>query len=92
MIVGLLILCRNSMKGSKITHMWADFSLKTGLSGFTSVSLIREREGGGYWRLREAHIIREGDLSIQHCSEIPISYSSPSLSRCPCHPNGERKR
>lgn len=47
MIVGLLILCRNSMKGSKITHMWADFSLKTGLSGFTSVSLIREREGGG---------------------------------------------
>lgn len=47
MMVGPLILCRNSMKGSKITHMWADFSLKTGLSGFTSVSLIREREGGG---------------------------------------------
>lgn len=47
MMVGPLILCRNSMKGSKITHMWADFSLKTGLSGFTSVSLIRERERGG---------------------------------------------
>lgn len=47
MMVGPLILCRNSMKGSKITHMWADFSLKTGLSGFTSVSLIRERGGGG---------------------------------------------
>ena len=52
MIVGPLILRRNSMKGGKITHMWADFSLKTGLSGFTSVSLIRERErrkGWGGW-------------------------------------------
>lgn len=46
------------------THWWANFALKTWLSCFTSISLIREteREGEGEEILegeREIYIIRE---------------------------------
>lgn len=43
------------MKENQITHWWANFSLKTGLSCFTSISLKRERE-------REVGIRRVGEM------------------------------
>lgn len=47
------------MKENQITHWWANFSLKTGLSCFTSISLIGERERE---REREVGIRRVGEM------------------------------
>lgn len=59
MLVLIHVAMEEKEKKNQITHWWANFSLKTRLSGFTSISLIREREREKVGGERDIYIIRK---------------------------------